>query len=90
MFPNPNVFEPERWLAENHPTEEMNRDHIVFGLGSRQCIARNLATAELFFAVKRIAEEDLLGGMECVGDKIEILEWFNSHVVGGKIELEVQ
>ncbi|KAH8653520.1 cytochrome P450 oxidoreductase [Xylariales sp. PMI_506] len=89
VYEEPHSFKPERWLAENKPTEEMNRDWIPFGLGSRQCIARNLATVELFKAVSEIAANDSLAGLQSVGDRIEIVEWFNSHVHSGKIELQL-
>ncbi len=84
VFPEPNTFKPERWLE---PSEEMTRDAIPFGLGSRQCIARNLATVELFCAVARIVEADILRGAKTLKDKIEILEWFNSKVIGERIDL---
>ena len=85
VFIDPFAFNPERWL--NSPTSEMQRDFIPFGLGPRQCIARNLATQELFLAVRAIARARLLDGARPVGEKIEILEWFNSRVIGEKIEL---
>jgi cytochrome P450 len=84
VFPEPNAFMPERWIE---PSEEMVRDAIPFGLGSRQCIARNLATVELFCAVERVAKKDVLKGARTDKDKIEILEWFNSKVVGERIDL---
>ena len=37
VFQNSRGFVPERWLEAS---EEMKRDSIPFGLGSRQCIAR--------------------------------------------------
>lgn len=83
VFARPLAFVPERWEA---PSEEMVRNHIPFGLGSRQCIARNLASAELFLAVKRCVEDDVLARARGLG-KIELLEWFNSSVKGGKIEI---
>ncbi|KAJ9649898.1 hypothetical protein H2198_010782 [Neophaeococcomyces mojaviensis] len=85
VFPEPLAFRPERWV-EDATSNLMERDAIPFGLGPRQCIARNLATAELFLAVKALAEQDCLQGAKAVGERIEILEWFNSHVVGEKIE----
>lgn len=88
IFPDPLAFRPERWIEDTSSSREMDRDAIPFGLGSRQCIARNLATAELFLAVKAVAEIKELQGAKPVKDQIEILEWFNSHVVGGKIELQ--
>lgn len=84
VFPNPQKFEPERWLD---PSPEMIRNSIAFGVGARQCIAQNLATAELFWAVDAIVRKDLLRGARTVKSRIEILEWFNSRVKGGRIEL---
>ncbi|KIX99510.1 uncharacterized protein Z520_05086 [Fonsecaea multimorphosa CBS 102226] len=84
VFPDPQAFRPERWLE---PSDEMVRDAIPFGLGSRQCIARNLATVELFCAVARVAEVDILRGARTLTSNIEILEWFNSKVVGERIDL---
>lgn len=83
VFPNPHDFLPERWLE---PTPEMLRDSIAFGIGPRQCIARNLATAGLFWAVEGLAKSDVLRGARPVKDRIEILEWFNARVKDRKIE----
>lgn len=84
VFPNPHDFLPERWLE---PTPEMLRDSIAFGVGPRQCIARNLATAGLFWSVEGLVKSDVLKGARPVKDRIEILEWFNSRVKGKKVEL---
>lgn len=84
VFEDPRSFKPERWLDA---TDEMNRDAFPFGLGTRQCIARNLATMELYCAVQRLVEQDVLKGSRCCNDRIEILEWFNSRVVGESIDL---
>jgi len=98
-FPEPYLFKPERWLDGN-VTPEMNLAHIPFGLGPRQCIARNLAMAELSVALRLVVESGILASFEAVGGigvagsdgacaqrRIEILEWFNSKVVGDKVEL---
>jgi cytochrome P450 len=84
VFPQPHDFIPERWA---NPSPEMMRDSIWFGLGTRQCIARNLATMELFCTVQRLVQADVLRGARCCRDSIPILEWFNSKVQDGKIEL---
>lgn len=84
VFPNPHEFLPERWLE---PTPEMLRDSIAFGIGPRQCIARNLATAGLFWSVEGLMKSDVLKGARPVKDRIEILEWFNARVKDKKVEL---
>ena len=60
---------------------------IPFGLGPRQCIARNLATMELFVAVQKLVEADVLRGAKVVENEIKIKEWFNSSVEGHRIDL---
>lgn len=84
VFSNPHEFLPERWLQ---PTPDMLRDSVAFGIGSRQCIARNLAVAGLFWAVESLVKNDVLRGARPVKDRIEILEWFNARVKDKKIEL---
>ena len=84
VFPEPEKFLPERWL---NPTAEMQRNWMPFGNGTRACIARNLATTELFMAVEKLVEADVLKGARPVKEKIEIYEWFNSKVKDGRIEL---
>jgi hypothetical protein len=84
VFPEPRSFVPERWLET---TPEMLRDAIPFGIGPRQCIARTLATAELFWGTEALVRKDVLKGAKPVKNKIEILEWFNSKVKDEMVEL---
>jgi len=85
VFSDPLTFRPEPWLDE--VTLKMQRDYIPFGQGSRQCIARNLASIELLLATRALAREGVLEGAKPVREHIELLEWFNSSVVGEKIEI---
>lgn len=89
VFTNPYEFKPERWI-ESPPEqlEKMSRDFMPFSLGSRACIARNLAMVELNMACAAILESEVLDGATNVGDEIQILEWFNSKVRGERIEIE--
>ena len=65
----------------------MQRDWMPFGNGTRACIARNLATAELFVAVEGLVRADVLSGARAVKERVQIYEWFNSKVRGGSVEL---
>lgn len=85
VFPDPHTFKPDRWL--DSPTPEMQRDFIPFGLGQRQCIARNLAMQELFICVRAVARRRSLDGSKAIGESIEKMEWFNSKVKSGRIGL---
>jgi cytochrome P450 len=85
VFPDPFAFKPERWL--NDSTPEMHRDWIPFSLGARGCIARNLAWMELQFAVYEVVRQDVLKGATVLDQEIRIHEWFNSGLIGGRLEL---
>lgn len=85
VFPDPFEFKPERWL--NDPSTEMQRDWIPFSLGARGCLARGLAMEELRTAVCEIVRQDVLRGARAVGDGIEMLEWFNSKLVGERLDI---
>lgn len=89
VFLEPYEFRPERWLdSPPELLDKMNRDHIPFSLGSRGCIARNLAMMELNMTSAAVLESGVLDGARGVGERIEILEWFNSKVRGERIEIE--
>ncbi|EHK17892.1 uncharacterized protein TRIVIDRAFT_44583 [Trichoderma virens Gv29-8] len=84
VFPEPDAFVPERWLE---CTPEMLRDSFPFGKGPRQCIARNFASAIVWWASEALVRSRVLDGAKPVQEKLEIVEWFNSKQVGGNIEL---
>lgn len=92
VFPEPRAFKPERWL-EGSVTPLMLRDNMPFGVGPRQCLARNLATTQLVIALRRIAEADMLAGAKNFGlqndgnSAIKMYEWFNTSVIGHGIEM---
>lgn len=48
LFPNPHVFDPERWL--NQTNHELDKYFVTFLKGSRSCLGMNLAWAELYLA----------------------------------------
>ncbi|KAL6872764.1 cytochrome P450 [Trichoderma novae-zelandiae] len=84
VFPTPYEFLPERWLE---CTPEMLRDSFYFGKGPRQCIARNFASAIVWWAAEALVRNRVLDGAKPVREEIEIVEWFNSKQVGDNIEL---
>ena len=101
LFPEPFAFRPERWLDDDAQTEdgkvneraerqkrEMERDTFPFGVGSRMCIARNLATHVLFLAVSVLVKSGVLEGARTCEEKIELEEWFNAGIKGHKLEIE--
>jgi cytochrome P450 len=69
VFPSPKVFTPDRWMSDDvEAVRLMNATTAPFSKGSRGCIGKNLALAELYltiaitirrFKVAQIIDEDL-------------------------------
>ncbi|KAM7215804.1 Cytochrome P450 [Rhypophila decipiens] len=47
LFPSPRQFRPGRWIEE----PELMRFMVAFGKGSRQCLGKNLALAEIYLTL---------------------------------------
>lgn len=84
VFPDAAAFRPERWLQ---PSERMLTSFFAFGKGGRACIGQNLAMAEMLLGTARLAQSDALRGASTVREHVDILEWFNSRVVGEEVLL---
>ncbi|KAK5330843.1 hypothetical protein LTR70_000165 [Exophiala xenobiotica] len=55
VFPNPDSFNPDRWLTSSEEElTEMNRHFWAFGSGGRMCIGRHLAMQEIKLIVAAV------------------------------------
>jgi cytochrome P450 len=52
-FPEPDKFNPERWLADS-PIRANEKYLVPFSKGTRQCLGINLATAEIYLTIATI------------------------------------
>ncbi|KAF1987868.1 putative P450 monooxygenase [Aulographum hederae CBS 113979] len=71
IFPDPDVFIPERWLFrdenDEEEKEEVNRRKrflVPFSKGTRMCVGMNLAYAELYLTVAALFRPVERGGVE--------------------------
>ncbi|KAK8026464.1 hypothetical protein PG991_003520 [Apiospora marii] len=61
-FPNPHVFDPERWVVLPSSSSEQRRREVAalerylvpFGKGTRHCLGINLATAEIYLTLAAV------------------------------------
>jgi cytochrome P450 len=100
LYPEPFAFRPERWLdVGKEPNgkvdvlsegrkRDMERDLIPFGAGLRTCLAKNLATHELFLTVRSVVESGVLEGARTCKKTIELEEWFNVGIKGHVLDIE--
>ncbi|CAK1368306.1 Pisatin demethylase [Cercospora beticola] len=57
FFSEPEKFIPERWLDADKPTKaKMQEAYFPFGLGSRTCIGRNIASLVILKALPQLVE----------------------------------
>lgn len=53
-FPNPDIFNPNRWIGDVEEIRIRERSLVPFGRGSRNCVGQNLAMCELYFLIATI------------------------------------
>ena len=79
-FHRPDDFVPERWLPNIDPKSEFSRDDRAacqpFSLGTRNCIGKNLAYAEMRLILAKVLYHfDLSPGDGLEGDWFEQKAW---------------
>ncbi|GJN72628.1 hypothetical protein PLICBS_006703 [Purpureocillium lilacinum] len=56
VFPEPQIYKPERWLTESKDEiEKLRSAHLPFSYGPRACIGKNLAMSTIYLTMARIA-----------------------------------
>ncbi|KAH7386033.1 benzoate 4-monooxygenase cytochrome P450 [Pyrenochaeta sp. MPI-SDFR-AT-0127] len=68
VFPDPDVFRPERWLEAEAQGERLTRYLVTFTKGTRICLGINLAYAEMYIMVAALVRNF---DMELVDSSIE-------------------
>ncbi|KAH8893591.1 cytochrome P450 [Thozetella sp. PMI_491] len=88
VFPEPDRFEPDRWLRAN---DAMELSLTPFSLGKRNCIGQNLAWEEIYWAVSAVmrAGLKLKLGQEMQDWEMEKEDRFNIAPRGRRLMLEV-
>ncbi|CAH6721806.1 putative cytochrome P450 monooxygenase Fgm1p [[Candida] jaroonii] len=99
VFPEPDVFKPERWLQQDDETTEafeartkkMHKYMIPFGKGIRMCLGMNVAQIEMKLAVANIYHKyhSKISSQWCdIVDKPEIVKMGDKYVGENKTDVE--
>ncbi|KAJ5716742.1 cytochrome P450 [Penicillium malachiteum] len=51
IFPDPDSFDPDRWIRAASKGERLEKYLVNFSKGSRSCLCRHLAIAEMFLTL---------------------------------------
>ncbi|ETN42392.1 uncharacterized protein HMPREF1541_01546 [Cyphellophora europaea CBS 101466] len=82
IFPNPDVFNPQRWLDASatdaaNQLEQMRSQMMLFGKGARACLGRTLATMEIKCAVAAVVQRFQIGiGSPTTDQDMEMTDHF--------------
>ncbi|POR37823.1 Trichodiene oxygenase [Tolypocladium paradoxum] len=72
IFPNPKSFDPERWIRAEKEGINLNKYIVSFTKGTRLCLGINLAYAELYMAIAKIASSFDMDLFETTTDDLEV------------------
>ncbi|KAL4876358.1 cytochrome P450 [Aspergillus karnatakaensis] len=78
IFPNPESFDPERWIRASAQGVRLDRYLVNFGKGSRICVGLNLAYAELFLVLALLVRRFDLELHESPKDRLEFARDFGT------------
>lgn len=74
IFPEPAVFDPERWLQEDSP--DLDKYLVAFSKGPRSCLGINLAWCELYLIIGTVFRKLDLTPDNATIDSISFREYF--------------
>ncbi|KAK8092477.1 hypothetical protein PG999_014676 [Apiospora kogelbergensis] len=83
VYPDPQSFDPERWIPFDGPAARKCRDNLlIFGGGSRMCVGINMAWAELYLTiavvVRRLGPRLRLADVDFERDVMVVEDGFNA------------
>ncbi|KAJ5656104.1 Cytochrome P450 [Penicillium longicatenatum] len=70
LFPEPEKFDPERWIRAAEKGEHLTRFIVSFTKGAKQCLGMNLAYAEIYMTLAHIARRFEFAPHETTADHL--------------------
>ena len=91
LFPCPDEFVAQRWLATNSIVGDMNAALTPFSVGTRNCIGQNLARADLFLVTSKIFRKlRVCLSSQMTEDDMEMQDRFAVHPKAGRLLLDLE
>lgn len=91
LFPSPDEFLSDRWLADDDTTVDMNAALTPFSIGTRNCIGQNLARAEMLLATSRIFRKLRVRlNQQMRPEEMEMEDRFSIYPKGGRLLLDLE
>jgi cytochrome P450 len=76
-FPDPDVFDPTRWIGPPEKLREQERCLVSFSRGTRGCIGQNLAMCEMYVTLAMLFRRfDNLEAFNCGPEDMLYVEAF--------------
>lgn len=87
-FPDPEKFDPERWLSPSPVTNEMKEMFMPFSKGPRACLGKSLAMMELKLATATLMKNfDVSAAAHMTDDDMVMKDHFLVLPKAGKCDL---
>jgi cytochrome P450 len=88
LFPNPEKFDPERWLQPD--SGKLDYWMVAFSKGPRVCIGQNLAYTELYLLFANLFRKVDMKIHETTIEDLRPKEYFTSHYEGRPLQVFVK
>jgi len=88
VFPNPDIFNPQRWLTPATPSYQMKELFMPFSKGPRACLGKNIALLELKLVTAALVQRYIIAASPTMtkGD-MEMQDHFLASPKSGRCDL---
>ncbi|OJJ48141.1 hypothetical protein ASPZODRAFT_157934 [Penicilliopsis zonata CBS 506.65] len=90
VFPDPDRFNPYRWMEPGEHLKEMKRWFWAFGSGGRMCIGNNFAIQELKLVTAALYANFFTEVVETSAQDMQATDSYSAYPTGGKLMVRLR